>query len=353
MVIRSYAEILQDGFSPAEAAHRHTLAIMKATDRAAALTSQLLAFSRKQVLSPVPVILNDSIAEADKMLQRLLGEAIELRVKPEPMLWTVLADPDQLAQVLVNLSVNSRDAMPAGGVLTLQTRNVTADTGFIQRYPFFLPGDYAVLSVTDTGTGISAEVQERMFEPFFTTKGVGKGTGLGLSTVYGIVKQSGGYLLCDSRPGEGATFSMYLPRLSSRHAAGGAGGAGGDWLLRGRETILLVEDEDALRESIGHFLGDLGYSVLVAASGIEAQELAGRHEQPIHVLITDVLMPKMSGRGLAQALAASRPQMKTIYMSGYIEDDELRHGVLEEGTTFLQKPFSLGLLASKLRKLLG
>jgi len=213
MVIRSYTEILEDSFPAKDPSRRNTQAILHAAGRAANLTAQMLAFSRMQVLSPVPLNLNDAVAESAKMLQRLIGEDIELRVEPAASLWTVRADPDQISQVLMNLGVNSRDAMPLGGILTLETHNATAGPSLIARYPFMAPGDYAVLSVTDTGTGISKEVQERMFEPFFTTKSVGKGTGLGLASVYGIVKQSGGFLLCESEPGCGTVFSVYLPRI--------------------------------------------------------------------------------------------------------------------------------------------
>ena len=351
MVIRSYAEILEDGLPAKAPERRNTQAILHAAGRAATLTSQMLAFSRKQVLSPVPLNLNDAVSESAKMLQRLIGEDIELRVTPAASLWTVRADPDQIAQVLMNLGVNSRDAMPLGGILTLDTRNVTASPSLIERHPFIVPGDYAVLSVTDTGTGISKQVQERMFEPFFTTKSVGKGTGLGLSSVYGIVKQSGGYLLCESEPGQGACFSIYLPRI--QHELSEEELYQANWLLHGHETILVVEDEEALRESMGQFLTGLGYTVLAAESGQQALAIADQYREPIHLMISDVVMPKMSGRELAQLLADLRPKMKTIFMSGYIDDVIERHGVQMDGVAFLQKPFSLAVLARKLRTLLA
>jgi CheY-like chemotaxis protein len=285
-------------------------------------------------------------------LQRLIGEDIELRVKSDTSLWTVRADPDQIAQVVMNLCVNSRDAMPEGGILTLETGNVNIGTDLIERHPFMLPGEYAVLSVTDTGTGISKDVQERMFEPFFTTKGVGKGSGLGLCTVFGIVKQSGGYVLVESDPRQGACFSVYLPRIHDDRADAQQSDAA-TGRLRGTETLLIVEDEDALRESLRHFLSGLGYTVLTAASGQQALSVANECKDPIHLMITDIVMPRMSGRELSQALASIRPTMKTVFMSGYIDDAIVRHGVQTEGVAFLQKPFRLEVLARKLRELLG
>jgi two-component system, cell cycle sensor histidine kinase and response regulator CckA len=356
MVIRSYTEILEDCLPPADAMRRNTQAILKAADRASSLTGQMLAFSRKQMLNPIALGLNDAVAESAKMLQRLIGEDIELRVKPAPDLWTVRADPDMIAQVLVNLSVNSRDAMPGGGILTLQTRNVTVGRDLIETYPFLSPGEYAVLSVTDTGTGISKDVQERMFDPFFTTKSVGKGTGLGLSTVYGIVKQSGGYLLVESEPGEGACFSVYLPRIHKDLSnAGIHDDLPGARLANaeGTKTLLLVEDEDAIRESLRLFLAGLGYNVLAAGSGQQALAISNQCKQRIHLMITDVVMPWMSGCELSQTLATIRPEMKTLFMSGFIEDAILRHGVQTEGVAFLQKPFSLDMLARRLRELLA
>jgi PAS domain S-box-containing protein len=350
MVIRSYAELLEDSLSQTDAMRRNTQAIIKAADRAAGLTSQMLAFSRKQVLSPVALNLNAAVADSAKMLQRLIGEDIDLRVNSVPSIWTIRADPGQLAQVLMNLSVNARDAMPEGGVLTLATRNATVGDRPIYGHPEVPSGDYAILSVTDTGTGIAKEVQERMFEPFFTTKCLGKGTGLGLSTVYGIVKQSGGYLLVDSEPGHGACFSIYLPRVTEAIPAGEAPGREG--LKYGTETLLIVEDESALRESIRTFLSGLGYTILTASSGQQALALAAQVAQPIHLMLTDLVMPRMNGRELAQILGGLRPEMKTMYMSGHTDDEIMRRGVQEDGIAFLHKPFSLAKLAHKLRELL-
>jgi PAS domain S-box-containing protein len=351
MVIRSYTEMMQDSLPAHDPLRKNTQAIMKAADRAASLTGQMLAFSRKQVLSPVVLNLNAAVAESAKMLQRLIGEDVELQVIPAESAWVVRADPDQIAQVLMNLSVNARDAMPQGGTLTITTRNFTVDASFIAKHPYFLPGDYAVFSVADTGTGISKEVEEQMFEPFFTTKSVGKGTGLGLSTVFGIVKQSGGYLLVDSEPGRGACFTIYLPRVKDAVATSEMFTA--EWLQHGTETLLVVEDEDALRESIGEFLGALGYKILSAESGIRALTIAAQFEQPIDLMITDVVMPKMSGRELSQMLGSLRPELKTIFMSGYTDDAIVRHGVQEDGVAFLQKPFSLATLSRRVRDVLG
>lgn len=351
MVIRSYTEMMQDSLPSHDPLRKNTLEIMKAADRAASLTGQMLAFSRKQVLSPVALSLNAAVADAAKMLKRLIGEDIELRMIPAEPAWVVRADRDQIAQVLMNLSVNARDAMPQGGTLTIATRNFTVEESFIAKHPCFLPGDYALFSVADTGTGISNEVQEQMFEPFFTTKSVGKGTGLGLSTVFGIVKQSGGYLLVDSEPGRGSCFTIYLPRVKDVVAVPEMFKP--QWLQHGTETLLVVEDEDALRESIGEFLGALGYRVLSAESGMRALSIAAEFEQPIDLMITDVVMPKMSGRELSQMLEGLRPELKTIFMSGYTDDAVVRHGVQEDGVAFLQKPFSLATLSRTVRDVLA
>jgi PAS domain S-box-containing protein len=351
MVIRSYAELTEDYLPEQGSLRKNIQAIIKAADRAASLTKQMLAFSRKQVLSPVALNLNVAITEAAKMLQRLLGEDIELQLRPDESIWTVQADPDQISQVLMNLSVNARDAMPEGGTLTIDTRNVTTDEAFIAEHPYVRPGDYAVFSVSDNGTGISKEVQQRMFEPFFTTKSVGKGTGLGLSTVYGIVKQSGGYLIANSDLGRGACFSIYLPRVQD--AVLGDAMRKAEWLERGAGTLLVVEDEAALRDSIREFLCSLGYTVLDADSGPQALVIANAFEQPIDLMLTDLVMPRMSGRELSQLLANTRPQMRTIFMSGYTDDAAVRLGLQEDGVAFLQKPFSLAVLARKVREMLS
>jgi PAS domain S-box-containing protein len=349
MVIRSYAEIMQISLPDDPSIQKSLNSILQAADRAARLTGQMLAFSRKQVLSPVPLVLSGAVADSARMLRRLIGEDIELKVVTEST-WTVRADPDRISQVLMNLSVNSRDAMPNGGTLTVTTMNVTVGEGSTLEHSGVPPGDYAAVSVADTGTGITKDVQERMFEPFFTTKNVGKGTGLGLSTVYGIVRQSGGYLTVDSEPGRGATFTIYLPKVME--AAPSSEIKTSDWLSGGKETILVVEDEDALRNSITEFLASVGYDVLSAESGHRALEIALESSRHIDLVLSDVVMPKMNGREMAQILTRERPQTKIIFMSGYTDDAVMRNGVQTEGYILLQKPFSLSVLARKLREVL-
>jgi PAS domain S-box-containing protein len=344
MVIQSYTEMLQDHLPANDALRKNTREVIRAAQRGASLTGQMLAFSRKQIISPVVLDLNTVIDETAKMLRRIIGEDIELQVHTES-LWTIKADPDQISQVLMNLCVNSRDAMPQGGTLTITTGNVTVGDGGIDGQPDISPGDYVKLSVSDTGTGISKDVQEQVFDPFFTTKEVGKGTGLGLAMVYGIVKQSGGFLWVDSKVGEGARFTIYLPRIKGvfvpevlkREAR-----------PRGVETLLVAEDEDALRGAMCEYLRSLGYAVLTAGSGQEALS-AAKQQGHIDLLLTDVVMPNMSGRELSQTLGNQHLDLKTIYMSGYTDDAVLRHGIHEMGTRFLQKPFSLGTLAQKVR----
>ncbi|MGA2962264.1 MAG: PAS domain S-box protein, partial [Candidatus Korobacteraceae bacterium] len=350
MVIQSYTEMLQDSLADDNPLRRNTQEVMKAASRAASLTRQMLAFSRKQILSPVVLDLNAVINETAKMLKRLIGEDIECRVRSAESLWTVEADSDQIVQILMNLCVNSRDAMPQGGTLTITTGNVTVEEGSIGGQPYVSPGDYVRLSVADTGTGISRDVQGHIFDPFFTTKEVGKGTGLGLATVYGIVKQSGGYVWVDSELGQGACFTIYLPRIKRATAADMLAKA--EVRPRGKETLLVAEDEGALREATCDYLRSLGYTVFAASSGEEALSLAGQFEGRINLLITDLVMPGISGRELAQTLESLRPDLKTVYMSGYSADAVLRSGI-HQGAAFLQKPFSLGTLARKVRDALG
>jgi two-component system, cell cycle sensor histidine kinase and response regulator CckA len=351
MVIQSYTEMLQDSLPADDRLRKNTQEIMKAAKRAASLTRQMLAFSRKQILRPVVLDLNAMVDETTKMLRRLIGEDIELRVSPAESLWAIEADLDQMVQVLMNLCVNARDAMPDGGTLTITTKNVTVDKSGIGGREYVTPGDYVRLSVTDTGTGISKELQERIFDPFFTTKEVGNGTGLGLSTVYGIVKQSGGYVWVESEPGRGACFTVYLPRV--KEAITPEMSAKTETRPLGTETILVAEDEDALRNAMCDYLRSLGYTVLAAGSGKEALSVASQNEGNIDLLVTDLVMPGMGGSELAQMLGSLRPDLKTICMSGYSDDAVLRHGIHELGAAFLQKPFSLGTLAHKVRDTLG
>ena len=326
--------------------------IRKASERAASLTRQLLAYSRRQMLQPEVLDLNVVVAEMDKMLRRLIGENIALETLLAPDLGRVRADPNQIEQVLVNLAVNARDAMAdgGGGTLTIETANVDLDEAFTQAHLGSKAGPHALLAVTDTGTGMDATVRAHLFEPFFTTKEVGKGTGLGLATVYGIVKQSDGYISVSSEPGRGSSFKVYLPRLDARPRTSSPAlkGVAG----RGTETILVVEDEPAVLALSQRALEAHGYVVLAASDATTALRLVERHGGTIHLLLTDVVMPGMSGRDLADQLAARRPGTRVLYMSGYPGDAVVQHGELQPGASFLQKPFSADGLARKVRDVL-
>ena len=326
--------------------------IRKAADRAASLTRQLLAFSRKQVLQPRVLDLNAAVAETNKMLRRLIGEHIELVTVTEPGLGKIKADPGQLEQVIMNLVVNARDAMPKGGMLAIETANVELDENYAGRHIAVQPGRYVMLAVSDTGKGMDAEEQARIFEPFFTTKEQGKGTGLGLSTVYGIVKQSGGNIWVYSELGLGTTFKVYLPRVD-QDVEQVEPGAAQTLLPQGTETVLLVEDEEMIRQAAREILEVNGYRVLEASSGKEALVICRMHEGPIDIMLTDVVMPQMGGRELAERLKPLRPAMKVLYMSGYTDDAIAHHGVLEAGTAFLEKPFSARALAQRVREVLN
>ena len=348
-VINGFAELLMQ--SLAERPEDRSLAeeIVKAGQRAADLTRQLLAFSRRQMLSARVIDLNALLADLSKMLPRLIDESIELHIALSAQPLRVKADPGQIEQVVVNLAVNGRDAMPQGGKLTIETQEVELDHEYARKRSDVRPGRYALLAVSDTGAGMDAATLTRIWEPFFTTKGPERGTGLGLATVYGIVKQSGGHVEAYSEIGVGSTFKIYLPCVEGpvSQSAGGAAGAPG-----GSETVLLVEDEEAVRDLTTRVLSSRGYEVLVAQDGAEALELANRHEGIIHLLITDVVMPGMSGREVARVLAQSRPDTRVLYVSGYTDDAVVRHGILEERTPFLQKPYGLDVLARKVREVL-
>jgi hypothetical protein len=351
MVIRGYSELLLQRSSANDLLRTNVKEIQKAADRAASLTRQLLAFSRKQVLQPKVLDLNAVVTEVEKMLRRLIGEDIELVTALEPGLGCVKADPGQIEQIILNLAVNARDAMPRGGRLTLETSNVELDEDFARQHSSVASGPHVLLAVSDTGTGMDVETQSHIFEPFFTTKGAGKGTGLGLSTVYGIVKQSGGTIWVENAPGRGTTFKICLPRVEEPAAAEGKS-TGLTTPPRKSETILVVEDEEEVRQLVREFLAGKGYTILEARDGTEAIQLAQQHRGPIHLLVTDVVMPGMSGGNLAQRLASLRPETKVIFMSGYTDDAIVQHSVLEEGTDFLQKPFSLDALARTVREVL-
>jgi CheY-like chemotaxis protein len=324
----------------------------KAAERAAVLTRQLLAFSRKQVLQPVPLDLSETAAGLEKMLRRILGEDIDYIQNLAPSLGLTMADPGQIEQVLMNLVVNARDAMPEGGKLTVTTSNVEMDGEYLTHHPTLKPGPYVLLTVTDSGCGMDGPTKAKIFEPFFTTKEKGRGTGLGLSTVYGIVKQSGGDIWVYSEPGHGTTFKIYLPRDLTATAAAIQSLGGVPGRSTGTETIFLVEDEGALREAARRTLAEAGYRVLTAKDGEEALGLCEHHLEELHVLLTDVVMPGMGGRTLAQKLTERRPNLKVIYMSGYTDDAIIHHGVIDFGTHFLGKPFSGNDLKLKIREVL-
>ncbi|MEP6689303.1 MAG: MHYT domain-containing protein, partial [Gemmatimonadales bacterium] len=343
--------LLLEDTPPSDPRHADLREIEQAAERAAALTRQLLAFSRKQVLRPTTLDLNAVLAQIMRMLTRLVGEHIAVTVQPARGLGAIRADVAQLEQVIVNLVVNARDAMPDGGRLTIETQNVTLGDDFASQHVGLVPGPYVLLAFSDTGIGMDPATQDRMFEPFFTTKALGKGTGLGLATVYGIVKQSGGSLTVYSEPNRGTTIKVYLPRVAAAEPAAEAD-AGKPGAAGGNETILLVEDEDAVRQLAVRVLRARGYQVLVAANAEEALAASDRHDGPIDLLLSDVVLPVTSGPKLAAALVAVRPGLRVLYMSGFTDNAIVQHGVLEAGTEFIQKPFTPSVLAGKVREVL-
>ncbi len=349
-VIIGYSDLLSESLPAEDGQAKKVEEIRKASERAASLIRQLLAFSRKQVLEPRVVDLNALLTDLSKLLHRVIGEDIELITRLDAKLGNVRADPSQLEQVIMNLVVNARDAMPQGGRLALETANVELDNAYARAHPGIVAGRYVMLAVSDTGVGMDAQTQARIFEPFFTTKERGKGTGLGLATVYGIVEQSGGSIQVQSELRRGSTFKIYLPRVETAVECAAAFDASHP--RAGSETILLVEDEDGVRKLARESLGRCGYSVLMARSPAEAFEAVERHSGPIHLLLTDVILPGMSGSEMAARLAVLHPEMKLLYMSGYTDDAVVRHGVPGEKVAFLQKPFTLAGLAAKVREVL-
>jgi signal transduction histidine kinase/CheY-like chemotaxis protein len=351
-VILSYADMIVGDLKPEEPMRADVQEIRTAGLRAADLTKQLLAFSRQQVLETRVLNLNEVLGGMEKMLGRLLGADIALTMLPGQGLDNVKADPSQLEQVVMNLAVNAHDAMLLGGSLTIETANVQLDDDYASAHHGVVPGSYVELAVSDDGTGMSKETMSRIFEPFFTTKGLGKGTGLGLATVFGIVKQSAGHIFVYSEPGKGTTFRIYLPRVGGEPEASHALAVTAPEAERLGGTILLVEDEDQVRSLARTILRRQGYVVLDAPNGGEALLICERHAANIDLLLTDVVLPRMSGRELAERLAPLRPTMKVLYMSGYTDDAILQHGIIDSGVAFLQKPLTPASLTRKVREVL-
>ncbi len=350
-VVLTYSQLIERELRPGDPMREEIEEIRKAGERAAALTRQLLAFSRQQLFEPRPLALDELVRGMETMLRRLIGEHIELKARTEPRLQAVLADPNQLEQVLLNLAVNARDAMPRGGSLIVETANIHLDHAYADGHLEVRPGDYVMLAVTDTGAGMDRETQARIFEPFFTTKAPGRGTGLGLAMVYGIVKQSHGHIWVYSEPGQGTTFKIYLPRHEGAAAPVAARSPGAS-RLTGTETILLVEDDEQVRAAARGVLRKSGYNVLEAKNAGEALLTCERHAQRIQLLLTDVVMPQMSGVQLAQRLAIARPEMRLLCMSGYTDEAVLQHGLVDSGMAFIQKPLTPDGLLAKVRQVL-
>ena len=351
-VIRLNTEIIMEGFDPTDPRSEDVKQIRSAAERASALTRQLLAFSRKQILQPRVLDMNSVVGTVEPMLRRLIGEDITIASNSEARGY-VVADPGQLEQILVNLIVNARDAMPQGGRITIETRNVELDDHYTSEHAPVVPGRYVMLAVGDTGIGMSSDTKEHAFDPFFTTKEAGKGTGLGLATVYGIVKQSGGYVWIYSEEGLGTTVKLYFPEVSAAAAfTTSEQRPASSEKRRGSETILLVEDEDAVRGLASRILEKQGYRVIAAQHGREAMDIASKEEGHIHLVLTDVVMPGMNGRGLVERLSGIRPRIKSLYMSGYTDDDIIRRGFIEPSKSFLQKPFTSDALLLTVRKVL-
>jgi PAS domain S-box-containing protein len=351
-IVAGYSQLVLDGLEPNHPLRENVEEIARAGERAASLTRQLLAFSRRQILMPQVLDLNAVVANMDKMLRRLIGENIELVTHTASNLGHVKADPGQLEQVILNLAVNARDAMPFGGRLTIETSNVELDNAYARAHATVAPGPHVMLAVSDSGVGMDAETQAHVFEPFYTTKEQGKGTGLGLATVYGIIKQSGGHIWLYSELGRGTTFKIYFPCVTEEPRSARAGHPS-TTDLRGKETILLVEDQAEVRALAQTVLKSMGYTVLAAAEPAQAIRMAGAHEDDIHLLLTDVVMPTMNGVQLAKHLASLRPQMKVLYMSGYTDNAVVHQGILDESTHYIQKPFTPQALSGKVREVLG
>jgi CheY-like chemotaxis protein len=331
--------------------HDDLIEVQKAAQRSASLTSQLLAFARKQTVRPQLLDLNDTVTGMLNMLRRLIGENLHLAWLPGPGLWLVQMDPSQVDQMLANLTVNARDAIKGAGKITIETSNMTLDDTYAQTHADCVPGEYVLLVVSDTGCGMNPETQGHLFEPFFTTKDVGEGTGLGLATVYGIVKQNDGLISVYSELGRGTTFKIYLPRAKAQAQPAAVIAEGKP--LRGTETVLLVEDETQVLKLGQRILKQQGYTVLTAPTPKAALALTAQHQGPLHLLITDVVMPGMNGKELLNQLQSNYPGLKCLFMSGYTADVIAHHGVLDKGVQFLQKPFTVRTLTDKVREVLA
>jgi len=348
-VIMGYAELIIYRLPEGDPLSKNAKEIQKAAIRSRDLTRQLLAFSRKQIIAPRPVDLNYLVKDTQNTLARLIGEDIDLQFHPDEALWTISFDPSQFDQILINLAVNARDAMPDGGKLTIETANVRLDDAYCRDHPGFLPGDYVQLMVSDNGIGMDRETLSHVFEPFFTTKEVDKGTGLGLATVYGIIKQNNGFINIYSEPGQGTTFNIYFPRITSQEDAI-TEKIGDAQVAFGTGTVLLVEDDEMVLSVVIELLRNIGYTVLVAKTPMEALSLLEKTDTPVDLLLTDVVMPGMKGNELRDRARVVRPGIKVLFMSGYTTNIIVHHGILKKGVHFLQKPFSLESLAQKVRE---
>jgi two-component system cell cycle sensor histidine kinase/response regulator CckA len=351
-VIAGYNRMVLDELSTLDPLRGYAEEILKAADRAAALTNQLLAFSRRQIMQPRVINLNAVIGQTESMLRRLIGEDIQLVMSLGADTGNIKADPHHIEQAIVNLAVNGRDAMPAGGRIIIETSNVQIDETYAKTHMGVQPGEFVMIAVSDTGHGMDSATRQNIFEPFFTTKQSGKGTGLGLATVYGMVKQSGGDIWVYSEPGHGTTFKLYFPRVAEP-ASPGSIEKPEPPRHEGGETVMLVEDEAQVRDLTERMLKQLGYSVLAAAHGKEAMDISRAHPGKISLLVTDVVMPNMSGKQVADALLSSRPDLKVLYLSGYADNTVVHHGVLDSNVDFLSKPFSRDALARKVREILS
>jgi two-component system, cell cycle sensor histidine kinase and response regulator CckA len=350
-VIAGYSDLTLLRLDPSDPLRNNINEVNKACNRAAGLTRHLLAFSRKQVLKPEVLNLNNTVSEMSRMLLPLIGENVDLVIELSPDLWQVKADSGQIEQIIANLAVNAKDAMPLGGKLAIRTCNIIPDAEIVRQYESVQSGPFVLLTMSDTGHGMNPETVSRVFEPFFTTKDVGKGSGLGLSTVYGIVKQSGGYISIDSEVGRGTTFKIYLPRVDEEVGATEASPRPSD-LLPGKETVLVVEDDNQVRSIAAIALEISGYDVLTAANGGEALLLCEKFNSKIDLLLTDMVMPGMGGQELSKRLLRLRPGTRVVYMSGYSENANIHHGTIERGTDFVEKPFSPQELTRRIREVL-